>query len=86
MKPFSRDTHPDAHAVYVRLLREKTVPERLAMVVRLNEAADAMAMARIRRQYPGDSARTQRLRLQALKYSDELMRTVFGWDPELEGR
>lgn len=86
MRPFSSDTDPAAHEVYVRLLRSKTVPERIRMTARIAAAADRMALARLRRQYPDDTPRQQRLRLQALKYGDELMRRVFGWDPEVEGR
>ena len=86
MEPFSSDTDPAAHAVYVALLRRRTVAERLAMVSRLNEAADTMALARLRKQYPQDTPRQQRLRLQSLKYGDDLMKRVFGWDPAVEGR
>lgn len=86
MHAFSSDTSPEAHEVYVRLLRKKTLGERVRMVARLNDAADTMALARLRRDYPDDTARQRRLRLQALKYGDELMKRVFGWDPSVEGR
>jgi len=43
-------------------------------------------MARLRGQYPADDARRLRLRLAALRYGDALVKRVFGWDPEVEGR
>lgn len=86
MKPFSADTAPQAHEVYIRLLRARSVAERLGTVRRLNDAVDTMALARLRQAYPDASEREQRLRLQALKYGDELMETVFGWSPEARGR
>ncbi|MCA9492207.1 MAG: hypothetical protein KC621_19880 [Myxococcales bacterium] len=86
MRPFSEDTDPAAHEVYVRLLRERTAVQRLAMVARINEAADEMALARLRRQYPNEPERRLRMRLQSLKYGDDLMRAAFGWDPGTEGR
>jgi hypothetical protein len=86
MQAFSSDTTPEAHEVYVRLMRRKTLAQRLEMVERLNTAADTMALARLRRDYPDDTPRQRRLRLQALKYGDALMKRVFDWDPEVEGR
>lgn len=86
MKPFSADTDPAAHAVYIGLLRQATVARRLELVQRMNDAADTMALARLRDQYPDDTPREQRLRLQALKYDDDLLRAAFGWVPEDRGR
>ena len=86
MKALSRDTSPEAHAVYLRLLRDRTPAQRMQMVARLNEAADTMALARLVSEYPDDTERQRRLRLQALKYGDQLMKLVFDWDPEQEGR
>lgn len=84
--PFSDDTTPAAHEVYVALLRRKTVSERAQMVARLNEAVDAMATSRLVRDHPNDTPRQRRLRLQALKYGAELMARAFGWDGERERR
>ena len=80
MQPFSDDTSPEAHRVYITLLRRKSVADRLRMVQRLNDAADTMALARLTRDYPDDTPRQRRLRLQALKYGDALMKQVFDWD------
>ena len=86
MKTPSPDTAPAAHAVQLELLRQLTPAQRLAIVKRLRAAADTMALARLRRDYPDDDARTRRLRLAALKYDRSLMIAAFDWDPEREGR
>lgn len=86
MKPFSDDTHPDAHAVQVALLRRLSPGQRMAMTGRIRAGAESMAEARLRATYPNDDARRIRLRLAALRYGDDLVRRVFGWDPEVEGR
>ncbi|MCB9664425.1 MAG: hypothetical protein H6732_09940 [Alphaproteobacteria bacterium] len=86
MRPFSDDTDPAAHAVQLALLRGMTAGQRLALTGRIRAGAEAMAEARLRATYPDDDDRRIRLRLAALRYGDELMRRVFDWDPETEGR
>jgi len=86
VRPFSADTHPEAHAVQVELLRARTPAERVAMAMRLRRGSDAMARARLRRDYPDDDPREHRLRLASLRYDDELLIEAYGWDPTLEGR
>ena len=80
------DTDPAARELQLALLRAMTPGQRMALTMRIRAAADAMAMARLEAQYPGDSPRRQRLRLAALRYGDDLMKEAFGWDPEVEGR
>lgn len=86
MRPFSEDTSPAAHAVQVDLLRRLSPGQRMAMTGRIRAGAEAMAEARLRATYPQDDDRRIRLRLAALRYGDDLMRRVFDWDPEIEGR
>lgn len=86
MKPFSDDTDPAAHAVQLALLRRMTPGQRLALVGRIRAGAEMMAEARLRATYPGDDDRRIRLRLATLRHGDALMKRVFGWDPEVEGR
>lgn len=81
MRPFSDDTDPAAHALYIRLLRKRSPAERLETTQRLRVAAEAMALAGLRRAHPHDDEATLRLRLAARKYGPELMRAAFGWDP-----
>ena len=86
MQPFSDDTDAAAHEVQIALLRALTPGERIAMIARIRAGADAMAMARLRSTYADDDDRRIQLRLAALRYGDDLMKTVFGWDPAVEGR
>lgn len=86
MRPFSEDTDPAAHAVHIALLRRLSPGQRMALTARIRAGAETMAEARLRATYPDDDDRRIRLRLAALRYGDELMRRVFGWDPEIEGR
>lgn len=86
MRPFSEDTDPAAHAVQVALLRRWSPGQRMALAGRIRAGSAAMAEARLRATYPGDDDRRIRLRLAALRHGDELVRRVFGWDPEIEGR
>ncbi len=83
MRPL--DTTPEAHELQLRLLRAMTPAQRLALTARIRRGAESMAEARLRAQYPNDDRRIC-LRLAALRLGDELVRTVYGWDPELEGR
>jgi hypothetical protein len=86
MRPFSEDTAPAAHAIQLALLRRLSPGQRMAMTARIRVGAETMAEARLRATYPDDDDRRIRLRIAALRYGDDLMRRVFGWDPEIEGR
>ena len=80
------DTSPEAFAVQMALLRRRTPVERMQMTQRIRHGAESMARARLERQYPDDTPRQRQLRLAALRYGDELVKRVFGWDPAVEGR
>lgn len=81
-----QDTSKEAQNVQFELLRRMSPGQRIALVKRVRKGTSDMALARLRAQYPNDSARRHQLRLAALRYGDELVRRVFGWDPEVEGR
>ena len=63
-----------------------TPAEKYARVQALNEGVLQLAAARIRKQYRPTSERELRLRVAALWLDDEIMRRVFNWDPEVQGR
>lgn len=86
MKPPSTDTSEDAHKVQIALLRAMTPAKRVALIGRIRAGVHAMANARLKATYPNDDARTQQLRLAALRLDDETMIRVIGWDPAHEGR
>jgi hypothetical protein len=82
----SSDTPPDIEEMILERYREMTPREKLALVIDLNRAAQAMAAVRIRAQYgPALPERELCLRLAALWLDRETMIRVFGWDPEVEG-
>ncbi len=80
------DTHPDAERVLVEGYRAMSAAEKLRRVVALTQGVQELALARLRDQYPEDSDRQRHLRLAALWLDADTMRTVFEWDPEVEGR
>lgn len=84
--PLAADTPLEIEALVLAGLRRMTPVEKMARVLDLNRASEAMAAARIRARYGPDlSARELRLRLAALRLDRETMVRVFGWDPEIEG-
>ena len=85
MRTLSPDTPPDVEARLVEAYRRMSPRQKLRQVRDLTRAAQQMALARLRRQYPDDDARQQRLRLAALWLDRETMVRVFSWDPEVEG-
>jgi hypothetical protein len=83
--PLSRDTDPEIERLQVEAYRRMTPAEKLARVVDLNRTCEAMAAARLRRQYgPLDDPELE-LRLAALRLDRETMVEVFGWDPAERG-
>jgi len=80
------DTRPEASRILVRGYAAMTPTERLHRVVELNRSVEALAAARIRREYgPGLSDRELELRLAALRLDRDTMVKVFDWDPEARG-
>ncbi|HVR96260.1 MAG TPA: hypothetical protein VMW27_06585 [Thermoanaerobaculia bacterium] len=86
MKPQSSDTPQEIEEIILQGYRRMSPAEKLSIVGDLNQAAQEMALARIRVQYgPNLSEREERLRLAALWLDREIMVRVFNWDPEIEG-
>ncbi len=86
MKPQSSDTPPEIEEIILEGYRRMSPAEKLSIVGDLNQAAQEIALARIRAQYgPNLTEREERLRLAALRLDREIMVRVFGWDPEVEG-
>ena len=70
----------------VEACRRMTPAEKYARIQALNEGVLQLAAARIRKQYQPTSEHELRLRVAALWLGDEIMRRVFNWDPEVQGR
>ncbi len=59
--------------------------KKLRQVTTLTQAAQRMALTRIREQYGVRSEREERLRPAALWLPAETMKKYFDWDPRVEG-
>ncbi len=80
------DTHPDAQRVLLRGYAAMTPAEKLRRVVDLNRSVEALAAARIRKEYGAEiSDRELALRLAALRLDRATMIKVFDWDPDAHG-
>jgi hypothetical protein len=87
MKTQSIDTSPVIENMLIEGYRRMSPAQKLQRVEALNQAVRQLATARLRQQYGPDlPTRELQLRLAALWLSDETMRLVFGWDPDLQGR
>ena len=76
------DTDPRVLDVWLKLLREKTPGERIAMAFELSDFAVRVSESGVRVRYPGASEREIFLRSAALRISRDLMIRAYGWDPE----
>jgi hypothetical protein len=83
-RPLS-DTSPEAEKVLIELYRRMPPSWKLKQVLDLNRTVELLAMADIRRRHPDADERELRLRLGSRWLDREIMRKVFGWDPEVEG-
>jgi hypothetical protein len=72
------DTHPEAEAVLIRLLREAPPWRKLEMVDQLNQSVKMLALAGLQQRYPKDSEDQLRRRLADLLLGDELALKVYG--------
>lgn len=79
------DTDARMEAVLLEGYRRMPSWQKLQQVTALNHAAQQMALARIRSQYPQAAEWEQQLRLAALWLDRTIMIQVFNWDPEVEG-
>lgn len=79
------DTSPEAEEVLIRLLRQKTPSEKLALTFELMRWTRELAMAGLRRRYPNASPEELRKRRAALLLDRDTVMRVYGWDPEKEG-
>jgi len=85
LRPISPDTDPEAERILIEEYRRMSVSEKLQRVGELIELERDLALADIRRRYPNASPRECQLRLASRSIDADLMRKVFGWDPDKEG-
>lgn len=79
------DTSPEAWELVLRLARDQTPARKLSQVNELTKAARRMALAGLRRRYPGATQAELRARLAALLLDRETVQQAYAWDPAREG-
>lgn len=72
MRTQSDDTHPEAEAMQVRLLRAASLRRRSALAQSMSQTAIEMSRRALRRRYPGLSEVEIRLRWVTYHYGEEL--------------
>lgn len=77
-----RDTSVEAWKILQAGLRRMTPRQRVERSAALTVLAHSMALAEIRRRYPGENERTHRLRLAARYIDAPTMKAAFGWPPD----
>jgi hypothetical protein len=76
------DTHPEAEAVLIRLLREAPPWRKLEMVDQLNQTVKPLALVGLRQRYPHDNEEKLRRRLADLLLGEEMATKVYGPVPK----
>ena len=84
--PVPNDTHPVVERLLIEGFRRMTPTQKLAQVDAMTLALQQLALADIRRRYPGASEREESLRLASRRLDRATMMRVFGWDPDERGR
>jgi hypothetical protein len=72
------DTHPEAEALLIRLLRQAPPWRKLEMVEQLNQSVKLLALSGLRQRYPQDDEECLRRRLADLLLGEELAFKVYG--------
>ncbi len=72
------DTHPEAEAVLIRLLRQAPPYRKLEMVDQLNQSVKLWALAGLRQRFPHDNEDRLNRRLADLLLGEELALKVYG--------
>jgi hypothetical protein len=85
MKPLSLDTSPEAEQVLLELYRKMPAWRKFRCIADLNETMRRIQRVEIRERYPHADEHELKMRLASRWLEPELMRQVFGWDPDKEG-
>ncbi len=74
----SPDTHPEAEAVLIKLLRQAPPWRKLHMVGQLNQTVRALALSGLRQRHPNSTPQEIRRRLADLLLGPDLAAQVYG--------
>ena len=75
------DTHPRIEQMLLDAYDRMSADELLGQVTQLTQAAQQMALAGLRDQFPDATEREIQMRLASLWYGPELVRRATGWSP-----
>jgi hypothetical protein len=76
------DTHPDALRVYLKIHGQIPPERKLGQVAEMYDAITALQTSEVRWQYPEANDREVFLRVTARRLGPELMKKVYGWQPD----
>jgi hypothetical protein len=76
------DTHPDALRVYLKIHGGIPPERKLGRVAEMYDAVTALQTSEVRRLYPAATDREVFLRVTARRLGPELMKKVYGWQPD----
>lgn len=79
------DTRPAAEKKMIELLRQMTPTAKIERVRSLNQMLELLALADIRRRHPEADERECFLRVASRRLPADIMRKVYGWDPDVKG-
>jgi hypothetical protein len=79
------DTSPEVEEILIDIYRRMPAWQKLRQVSELTRAVHELALADIRHHHPHADPHELKLRLASRWLSPDIMRTVFGWDPDEEG-
>lgn len=82
----SKDTDPSVERLIVQHLRALTPQQKIAMIRRACRAAETWTRAGLRQRYPDADEHELRRRAGALRLGAEIVREVYGWEPEENAR
>ena len=84
MSTLYRDTHSEAEAVLIRLLREAPPWRKVEMMAQMNETVKILMLHGLRLRYPDDPPELIRRRMADLLLGAELAERAYGPFPEGE--
>lgn len=76
------DTHPDALRVWLKIQSQIPPEQKLQMISEMYDAIIELQMNEVRRLYPDADDREVFLRVTARRLGPDLMKKVYGWQPD----
>lgn len=81
----SEDTHPEIERMLVVAWRKQTPARKLDLLRSVTQDMQRLQLAVIRQRHPDAGDWELKMRLASRWLEPELMRRVYGWDPDKEG-